>query len=114
MKGKWYILLFIIYLQMPMSCTHKDVTKIERPVMVGGYGLEKKTTSEDKSIFAEAVKMNEICKDWKPIAVSYQVVAGVNYRFICKDKNGNKHQVKVFRPLPGRGEPLVFDIDGKR
>ena len=109
MKVKNIFLLVIGLLMLPMSCTHKEVEE-SKTTLVGAYGKETKPTTEETALFANAAK-GKSCEGWIPIKVSKQVVAGLNYAFKCKDKSGKVHTVKVFRPLPGRGEPQVTAID---
>lgn len=69
--------------------------------LVGAYSKPQRLTEEDKALF-EAVVTPEF-GDLKPRRVSYQVVAGTNYRFECRDSNGKKVFVTVYVPLPGSG-----------
>lgn len=94
------------------SCTQNKSTDQEM-VMVGAFGEASELTAEEAALFKVAVSSNVSCKDWTPVKVSRQVVAGTNYKFLCKDKEGRMHTVTVFSPLPGRGEPGVTAIDEK-
>ena len=50
-------------------------------VMVGGYTAYKTAiTAEQKALLAKAVGIGV---NYSPIAVATQVVAGINYRFLC-------------------------------
>ena len=57
---------------------------------------------------------------YEPINVATQIVAGTNYRFLCKGrevkadgKRGKKFYATIIlhRPLPDRGEPRILSIE---
>ncbi len=55
--------------------------------------------------------------EYKPMNVATQVVAGTNYRFLCKAKEMNGEGKKYYAaivihlPLPGQGEPRLLSIE---
>lgn len=80
----------------------------------GGYTEFREITEEEKKMFEKAmgsfVGMGQI-----PLAVATQVVAGVNYTFLCDAKlpvpgHGAPHNdlVTIYRPL--NGDPMVTSI----
>jgi len=47
-----------------------------------------------------------------PVNVSTQVVAGTNYKFVCKDKSGSTYHVIIYQKLPAYGgEAEVTSIE---
>jgi hypothetical protein len=65
-------------------------------------------------VFATATK-DYAYLQLKPLSVSTQVVAGTNYLFVCTMSGFNRPptetMVKIFRPLPGRGEPELVVVE---
>ncbi len=74
--------------------------------MVGAYSGYRNLTSEERNIFDKATHGTRYSR-YSPVGVSTQVVAGTNYRFHCKKKNGKYHEVTIYQPLPGQGEPRI-------
>jgi len=77
--------------------------------IVGGYTEHRQLTQDDLRFF------NEVCRqyggiDATPVSVSTQVVAGTNYCFRCKDDKGKMFDITILRPLPGRGNPMITEI----
>lgn len=85
--------------------------------LVGGYSKYRAVTAEDLEIFIEAIK------DYKgvtfqPMLVATQIVAGINYRFVCNAEavvlNPISYlaQVTIFKPLPSAKftDPVVTNI----
>ena len=83
-------------------------------MLVGGFSEQRPLTKEDSTVFATATK-DYAYLGLKPLSVSTQVVAGMNYLFVCEMKafGGPAVQtnVKIFRPLPGRGEPELIGVE---
>lgn len=71
--------------------------------IVGSYSEYRELSEDEKSFFEEVVKEYE--KElFNPERVSTQVVAGINYRFLCSMKDGNatsKVIVTIYKPLSG-------------
>lgn len=77
--------------------------------MAGGYTQQRKLTKQDKKLFKSTYKEKE---KLTPISVSTQVVNGTNYKFICKDKHGNKVTVIIYQSLPHMGsKSKIVHID---
>lgn len=76
--------------------------------MCGAYTGYRALTDEDVRIF-DATYNNEL--KLKPQSVATQVVAGLNYRFICTDESGNDIKVVIFKPLPNQGEARVVSVE---
>lgn len=83
-------------------------------MLMGGYSEQRPLTAEDSAVFAAATK-DYAYLGLKPLSVSTQVVAGTNFLFTCEMKafGGPAVQtnVKIFRPLPGRGEPELIVVE---
>lgn len=83
-------------------------------MLMGGYSEQRPLTAEDSAVFAAATK-DYAYLGLKPLSVSTQVVAGTNFLFTCEMNafGGPAVQtnVKVFRPLPGRGEPELIVVE---
>ncbi len=82
-----------------------------RDVMTGAYDKSKKLDVEADSIFRVAV-LSQKELNLKPLKVSRQVVAGMNYRFTCIDSNKKKVEVVVYEPLPGQGKAHITSVNG--
>ena len=83
-------------------------------MLMGGFSEQRPLTAEDSAAFAEATK-DYAYLGLKPLSVSSQVVAGMNYLFVCEMKafGGPAVQtnVKIFKPLPGRGEAELIGVE---
>lgn len=82
--------------------------------LMGGYSEQRPLTAEDSAVFAAATK-DYAYLGLKPLSVSTQVVAGTNFLFTCEMKAfggpATQTNVKIFRPLPGRGEPELIVVE---
>ena len=82
--------------------------------LVGGFSEQRPLAAEDSAVFVEATK-DYAYLGLKPLSVSTQVVAGTNYLFVCEMKafGGPAVQtnVKIFRPLPGKGDPELIVVE---
>lgn len=89
---------------------------------VGGYTEPRKLTDSEAALFEKYVaKIADV--EYEPINVATQIVAGTNYRFLCKGrevkadgKRGKKFYATIIlhRPLPDRGEPRIISIERKK
>lgn len=80
---------------------------------VGAYGESRQPTEEDLAVFAEATKDYGYLK-LTPMSVSTQIMAGTNYMFTCNMKAFGEEltaMVKIFKPLPGRGNAQLISVD---
>ena len=82
-------------------------------MLMGGYSEQRPLTPEDSAVFAAATK-DYAYLQLKPLSVSTQVVAGMNYLFLGTMSGFNRPpaetMVKIFKPLPGRGEPELIEL----
>jgi len=81
-------------------------------MLMGGFTDQRPLAAEDSAVFAAATK-DYAYLNLKPLSVATQVVAGTNFLFVCEMKAfggpASQTNVKIFRPLPGRGDPeLIF------
>ena len=78
-------------------------------MLMGGFSEQRPLT-----VFAAATKDYGYLQ-LQPLSVSTQVVAGTNYLFLCTMSGFNRPptetMVKIFRPLPGRGEPELIVVE---
>ena len=87
--------------------------------IVGGYSKPRKRTKEEQALFEEAAQGREGGED-KPLHLATQVVAGTNYRFICRGREtarkGKRFDavIVVYKPLPGQGEPRITSVDRQK
>lgn len=79
----------------------------------GGWTSYREVTKEDQRVFNEAME-GFVGIAYEPIKVSTQVVAGINYRFICKaslpgSEGAWEAVVQIYEPLEGK--PYITKID---
>jgi flavodoxin len=83
-------------------------------MLMGGFTDQRALTAEDSAVFAAATKDYAYLK-LAPLSVATQVVAGTNYLFVCTTSGFNRPPtetlVKIFKPLPGRGEPELIVME---
>jgi flavodoxin len=83
-------------------------------MLMGGFTDQRALTAEDSAVFATATKDYAYLK-LAPLSVATQVVAGTNYLFVCTTSGFNRPptetMVKIFKPLPGRGEPELIVME---
>lgn len=83
-------------------------------MLMGGFTDQRALTAEDSVVFAAATKDYAYLK-LAPLSVATQVVAGTNYLFVCTTSGFNRPPtetlVKIFKPLPGRGEPELIVME---
>lgn len=86
----------------------------EKKMMTGAYSDQRPLDENALKAFHAAVDGKYDYLHLTPISVSSQVVAGINYMFTCTQKMGeedvNQVTVKIFAPLPGRGEPELVEV----
>lgn len=79
--------------------------------IVGSYSGYREPSEDEKIFFEEVVKEYE--KElFNPERVSTQVVAGINYRFLCSMKDGevtSKVIVTIYKPLSG--DPKITSVE---
>jgi len=74
----------------------------------GSYTLPRKPKKDELELFQQTYKGET---KLTPVFVSLQVVAGMNYRFSCSDKDGKEYEVVIYQPLPGQGDPRVTSVE---
>ncbi len=107
---KQLITILVLSLTLLASCGRSD----DR--VVGGYTDPRRPTTEERELFEAAVASIDDTF-YKPLNVATQVVAGTNYRFVCKAReNGRRGKrfdavIVIYKPLPGQGEPRITSIE---
>lgn len=90
-----FMLLTIVFTQT--NCSRKTVNpEDENLYTCGGYSKERDVNQEDSTFFFDTYKGETALI---PIKVSTQIVAGMNYKFICKDKDENQYVVHIYKRL---------------
>ncbi|MBJ7555470.1 hypothetical protein [Marinomonas spartinae] len=91
---------------------------MENKQMSGGWTpFSPDISKEEREMFDKLTSYN-LLLEYIPLLVSTQVVAGMNYRFICNVKYVNVNpeppectkMIQIFAPLPGKGEPHITHI----
>ncbi len=85
-------------------------------VVLGGWtNFNFELTPEAKAAFAAATE-GFVGQRFTPLAFATQVVAGLNYSFLCKaqlvvpNAPTRATKVHVYQPLPGQGAPHITQI----
>lgn len=87
----------------------------ERTVLCGGFTDLRTPTEQEKELF-RTVTAGLVGVSYTPEQVSTQIVAGTNYRFVCKAVSATlpaetyQAEVVVYQPLPGQGEARITGI----
>lgn len=111
--------LYLLSLALLLSCTIKrqeTKTEIEiketkessNTLVCGGYTTYRVLSSEEEKLFRDTYN-GEL--QLEPFEVATQVVAGINYRFRCKEKGSEFiYTVVIYKPLSGQGEAKTTSI----
>jgi len=97
MKRIIALLLAVLMVLTLCACAKKEKSA------AGGWTEKSETnlSDEQKAVFEKAVAGTEY-EGYELVAlVSTQVVAGTNYKFKCKDADGNEKIVLVYEDLDG-------------
>ena len=87
----------------------------EKTILCGGYTQQRPLEASERELFRQ-VTAGMTGVSYTPESVGTQVVAGTNYRFVCKAKTVTPNpetyraEVIVFKPLPGQGEAKITKI----
>ena len=85
-----------------------------QPPLLGGYTAERAVTDEDLTVFNEAMPPLDGV-GYRPVLVSTQVVAGLNYRFtviaspVVRFPVPSLVHVFIFKPLEGPAELVSIE-----
>lgn len=114
---------YILSLAAVLSCVCVSCDQIFNPspkqAVVGGYSEAHKLSDEERALF-DSVAAEIAGVKYEPINVATQIVAGVNYRFLCKGKEQERRGKKfyavivVHKPLPNAGEPRIISIERQK
>ena len=117
-----FISFFILILSIFTftSCEKiKPLLTKEQTHVVGGYSKPRSLTDQEELFFQKATA-NLQGVEYKPENVATQIVAGTNYRFLCKarsiDQNGKKGKrhyaaIVIHKPLNPEEQPRILSID---
>lgn len=92
------------------SCTHMNVSTskdVKNKYMVGAYSNNRELQAEDIKVFETTYSFGA---KLKPQSVATQVVAGLNYSFICTNDSDKAVKIVIFKPLPNQGEAKISSI----
>ena len=93
----------VVAVMMTGCSNSKNAIKAESDTqehLVGAYTDGRKVSKEELELFQTTYKG---VVELTPESVSTQVVAGTNYKFICRDRNGKTYQVVIYQKLPCYG-----------
>lgn len=81
----------------------------DKEVLCGGYTDQRELSAEDLAVFRQVMGESQ----YTPLSVATQVVAGVNYRFLCRyydtAEGSTRHcLITIYQPL--QGEPVLSEI----
>lgn len=95
------------------SITLENEHSSHSQALYGGWSAWGPLTPEGLEVFEQATQ-GLLGVKYTPLEMSTQVVAGMNYRFICEAKvvapkaEPYKTMIEIFRPL--KGEPIITNI----
>lgn len=84
--------------------------------MPGAASTYSSDISEEARKTFDTALSGVLGKVYEPVAVSAQLVAGMNYKFFCNakvvgpDDYNSAAIVSVYQPLPGQGDAVVKSI----
>lgn len=116
---RFYIALLCLSLSLAACGDGGAGVKDDGTEIAGGYSKPRPLTEDEKALFEAAVKGLEGVA-YKPMNVATQVVAGTNYRFLCRGREtarkGKRFDavIVVYKPLPGQGEPRIASVDRQK
>lgn len=109
--NKFLFIALMCITMLGMSCTKPaPKTQLDFPAACGGYTDYRAVADEDIALFADVYDAEP---SLTPYAVATQVVAGTNYRFLCRDAAEEEYVVTIFVPLPcyaDTQQPTVTDV----
>ena len=126
-KILFYTVCMMLAAAMLAGCGAKaaPAEKEEAPVkaevpLAGGWTVNEEDTgmaaNPDAQAALEKALEGMVGASYEPVAcLGTQVVAGTNYLFVCTTSGFNRPptetMVKIFKPLPGRGEPELIVME---
>lgn len=95
----------------------KEVAEAQKTAqpLCGGYTGQRALTDDERQLFEDVTRELDGV-GYVPESVATQVVAGINYRFICTAKTVTRRpetyqaEITVYKPLPGQGDPKITAI----
>ena len=120
MKKIIVVIVSILAITTLSSCEQlKSLWGKEQEAVVGGYSKTRKITSDEEALFHQATATLQGA-EYEPQNVATQIVAGTNYRFLCKarllDQNGKKGKryyavIVIHKPLSAEEPPRILSIE---
>ena len=112
----------LLVLALNTGCDHISSWINPQPEVVGGYSKQRRISDEELQLFEQATASLQGV-EYTPLNVATQIVAGTNYRFLCKaraiDANGKKGKrqyavIVIHKPLPNQGEARILSIEREK
>ena len=83
----------------------------ERKELCGGYTAQRELSDEEKALFNEVAASS--AEGFVPVSVATQVVAGINYKFICKGPSDETEIITIYKPLSGQARITSIEKTGE-
>lgn len=81
--------------------------------LCGAYTGQRAVTAEEMELFESVIGTIDTITEYTPVSVATQVVAGLNYKFLCRydDRNGSTGDCYVVIYQPLQGDPELTGIE---
>lgn len=102
--------------QQQQPAMEENVEIVQEKQSLSGGFTEQRDLTEDETLLFDKVTEKLVGVKYTPESVATQVVAGINYRFICTAKTLTpkpetyQTEITVYKPLPGQGDPKITEI----
>jgi hypothetical protein len=120
MKRIIAIIASILSIATLSSCEQlKSLCHKEQETVVGGYSKTRKLSDQEKELFHQTTATLQGV-EYEPENVATQIVAGTNYRFLCKarlldekSKKGKRYYavIVIHKPLSPEEPPRILSIE---
>ena len=118
MKRIIAIIASILSIATLSSCEQlKSLWGQEQETLVGGYSKTRKLTSDEKELFHQVTTSLQGA-EYEPENVATQIVAGTNYRFLCKarlldekGKKGKRYYAVIVIHKSAEEPPRILSIE---
>lgn len=112
MKRIFCFLVLILCLSCSSSRHQsQDETTSQNEMLCGGWSSSREATPEEIELFLDTT--SSLKMELKVLSVMTQVVAGLNYCFLAQGGE-SYYFVKIFRPLPGQGQPQLVSVEERK
>lgn len=118
-----YIMIFAVLAVGLMGCDYVSSVFNSDKEALGAYSKQRRLTAEQESLFYSVTESLGDRVEYTPMNVGVQVVAGTNYRFLCKGREKNEDgskgekiyaEIVIHQPLPGQGEAKIISISRQK